>query len=186
MIVGSDIIEADIVRGKKDSPHVCQYLGAGWVLCLPWVRSKIQTRTGCFNIMNLIEYKHIGQLWMKRTWVCELMVQSQKQQQSHLERGFKECYMVNSKNICHDLMACLRPLEATARGKVVSPMFAPMSTMLQPRGSNCWLSGSGLACKMLQIARIISHNHVVYVHCRDSKSGERGEHVRAIFLPLLC
>ena len=93
MIVGSDIIEADIVRGKKDSPHVCQYLGAGWVLCLPWVRSKIQTRTGCFNIMNLIEYKHIGQLWMKRTWVCELMVQSQKQQQSHLERGLKWCYM---------------------------------------------------------------------------------------------
>ena len=26
----------------------------------------------------------------------------------------------------------------------------------------------------------------IYAEYRDSKSGERGEHVRAIFLPLLC
>ena len=28
----------------------------------------------------------------------------------------------------------------------------------------------------------IVHSHII----RDSKSGERGEHARAIFLPLLC
>ena len=63
-------------------------------------------------------------------------------------------------------------------------MTTPHKDIQEDDMSTDHMSRSSYDMYMYMIYIIISSN--VMKCCRDSKSGERGEHARAIFLPLLC